>query len=165
MTNILPFMLTLNSSQKYVSSLWILLTQEVRLNTLDDFPEMSLCSSRRALVMGWFIWKSSTPLWEFPIHLFWSVVLFLIFHLEYLPFVSQVFAAWVDVRIMRCCFCFLCGRLKGVEINEKFEYVTSETNVQRSTSTAFSKLLLSINKTACSNEPSWKRVTNDVNVN
>lgn len=49
--------------------------------------------------------------------------------------------------------------------NEKFEYVISETNVQRSTFRVFSKLLFPINKTACSSEPSWKRVTNDVKVN
>lgn len=54
---------------------------------------------------------------------------------------------------------------KGIVINEKFEDVISETNHQRNTSRVFSKLLLSINKTACSNELSWKRVTNDVKVN
>ena len=165
MTKTLPFTLTLDSAQKYVSSLWILLTLEVRLNTLDDFPEMSGCPSRRALVTGWFFWKSSTPLQKFPIHWFWSVVRFFICHFEYLPFASHDFTAWVDVRIVRRCFCFLRGWLKGAEINEKFEYIISETNVQRSTSRVFSKLLFSVNKTACSNEPSWKRVTNDVKVN
>lgn len=72
----LPFTFTLDSPWKYVSSLWIWLTQEVGLNTVDDFPEMSGCPSRRALLMGWFIWRSGTPLQEFPIPWFCFVVRF-----------------------------------------------------------------------------------------
>lgn len=155
MTRTLCFMLTLDSAQKYVSSLWILLTQEVRLNTLDDFPGMSGCPSRRLWVRGWFIWKSSSL---------------------YFPLFKKAVTLQEFTVFICCAFCYLSlwvlsicqpwsHPLGHTEINEQLECIISETNLQRSTSRVVSKLLLSINKTACSNEPSWKGVTNDVKVN
>lgn len=75
-TNNLPFLLNVDLAQKCASSCWILLTQEIRLNSLDDFPEMSADPLGELLSQNGLFEKSCTSLQEFPIRWCWCTVHF-----------------------------------------------------------------------------------------